>query len=98
MKKILLLIIVTGMTHAPAFSQLYMTKTGVVIIHSETILETIHAENRQVYAIIDTKSKNIAFSLLVKGIEFDRKLMQEHFNENYAESDKFPRATFTGSY
>jgi hypothetical protein len=81
-----------------AFSQLYMTKSGTVTIRSETFLESIHAVHKQVYAVIETAHKNIAFSLLVKGFEFDRKLMQEHFNESYAETDKYPRSTFNGTY
>lgn len=49
-------------------------------------------------AVIDGAKKNIAFSLLMKQFVFPKSLMQEHFNENYAESDKFPKATFSGSY
>jgi len=38
----------------------------------------------------------LEFSVLIKGFEFDRALMQEHFNENYMESDKYPKAVFKG--
>jgi polyisoprenoid-binding protein YceI len=79
-------------------AQLFMTRTGFAGFYSQTSLETIKAENNQVYAVIDPAKKNLAFSLLMKGFVFERELMQEHFNENYAETDKFPKATFSGAY
>lgn len=80
------------------YSQQYSTRTGFVGFYSKTALEDIKAENNQVYAIIDAGKKNLAFSLLQKGFTFPKELMQEHFNENYVESDKYPKATFSGSY
>ncbi|HEY4108848.1 YceI family protein [Puia sp.] len=80
------------------YSQLYSTRTGFVGFYSKTALEDIKAENNQVYAIIDGGKKNIAFSLLLKGFIFTKELMQEHFNENYVESDKYPKANFTGAF
>jgi hypothetical protein len=80
------------------FGQLYATRTGFIGFYSKTPLEDIKAENNQVYAIIDGGKKNIAFSLLLKGFIFQKELMQEHFNENYVESDKYPKASFTGAY
>jgi hypothetical protein len=79
-------------------SQLYSTRTGFIGFYSKTALEDIKAENNQVYAVIDGGKKNLAFSLLVKGFIFAKELMQEHFNENYAESDKYPKVTFSGAY
>lgn len=80
------------------YSQLYSTRTGFIGFYSKTPLEDIRAENNQVYAIIDGGKKNIAFTLLVKGFIFQKELMQEHFNENYVESDKYPKASFSGAY
>jgi hypothetical protein len=82
----------------PLFCQLYMTRTGFVGFYSKAPLEDIHAENNQVYAIIDAAKKNIAFTLLIKGFIFEKELMQTHFNENYLESDKYPKASFSGSF
>lgn len=81
-----------------AYSQLYSTRTGFVGFYSKTALEDIKAENNQVYAIIDAGKQNLAFQLLVKGFIFPKELMQEHFNENYVESDKYPKASFSGAY
>jgi hypothetical protein len=81
-----------------SYGQTYMTRNGLIGFYSKMPLEDIKAENNQVYAVIDAGKKNIAFTLLVKGFLFEKALMQEHFNENYIESDKYPKAVFTGAY
>jgi hypothetical protein len=81
-----------------SYSQLYSTRSGFVGFYSKTALEDIQGENNQVYAIIDAGKKNLAFAALLKGFIFPKELMQEHFNENYVESDKYPKASFTGAY
>jgi polyisoprenoid-binding protein YceI len=78
------------------YCQNYLTKTGFIGFYSKTPLEDIKAENNQVYAVLDPASHHIAFAVLLKGFIFTKELMQEHFNENYVESDKFPKATFSG--
>jgi polyisoprenoid-binding protein YceI len=79
-------------------AQILMTRNATISFHSHTFLENIDAVNDNVMAVIDPGKKNIAFSLFMKQFEFPRKLMQQHFNENYVESDKYPKATFSGSY
>ena len=74
-----------------------MTKNGFIGFYSKTPLEDIRAENNQVYSILDATSHRIAFRSSIKGIYFPKELMQTHFNENYVESDKYPKATFSGS-
>ncbi|GGA99949.1 YceI family protein [Puia dinghuensis] len=78
--------------------QLYSTRTGFIGFYSKTAMEDIKAENNQVYAVVDAGKKNMAFAVLLKGFIFTKELMQEHFNENYVESDKYPKASFTGTY
>jgi hypothetical protein len=77
--------------------QNYMTKNGFIGFYSKTPLEDIRAENNQVYSILDAASHKIAFAVLLKGFIFTKELMQTHFNENYVESDKYPKATFSGT-
>ncbi|GEO09665.1 YceI family protein [Segetibacter aerophilus] len=89
-----LLSLLTGSLQA----QTFITRNGYAGFFSKTPLEDIKAENRQLYAVIDATKKNLAFTCLVKGFLFPKQLMQEHFNENYIESDKFPKATFVGNY
>lgn len=98
MKKSYLLFILIGVFTLSANAQLYITKTGFAGFYSKTPLEDIKAENNQVVAIIDIEKKTIAFSMLLKSFTFRKELMQEHFNENYVESDKYPRAVFKGSF
>jgi hypothetical protein len=78
-------------------SQNYMTKTGFIGFYSKTPFEDIRGENNQVYAVLDPASHHLAFAVLLKGFIFPKELMQVHFNENYVESDKFPKATFSGT-
>lgn len=98
MKQICLSLVLCAVSMLSVRAQLYQTRTAFIGFYSKTPLEDIKAENNQVYAVIDTEKKNLAFSLLLKGFVFTKELMQVHFNENYVESDKYPKATFTGSY
>ncbi|MBS1665890.1 MAG: YceI family protein [Bacteroidetes bacterium] len=74
----------------------YFTKTGKIYFNATAKLEKVEATNRAVIAVIDTKTGNIQFAVMLKAFEFEKALMQEHFNENYVESDKFPKAEFIG--
>ncbi len=74
----------------------YLTKTGKVNFFSEATLEDITADNDKVLSIIDAATGDIAIQIKIKNFEFKKKLMQEHFNENYLESDKYPKAIFKG--
>lgn len=75
----------------------YLTKNGAINFYSKAPMEDITADNNQVLSIVDATSGKMAISILMKSFLFDKALMQEHFNENYVESDKFPKATFKGS-
>ena len=59
-------------------------------------MEDIEAINKSVVTLLDTKTGDIQFAVLMKGFEFKKALMQEHFNKDYVESDKFPKAEFKG--
>lgn len=93
------IMIVAGMALSATLVQAqekYFTKTGKIEFYSKAPLEDIEARNKTVAAILDTKSGALQFSVLMKGFEFEKALMQEHFNENYVESGKFPKAEFRG--
>lgn len=96
MKQLLILIAIVLMGTAQLFAQKYMTRSGHVWFHSEAPLETIEAHNYQVTSIIDIASGEVVFSMLIKGFQFEKALMQEHFNEKYLHSDKYPKATYEG--
>jgi len=74
----------------------YLTKSGAINFYSKAPMEDITADNNQVLSIIDADKGKIAIQILMKSFLFEKALMQEHFNENYVESDKYPKATFSG--
>jgi hypothetical protein len=80
------------------FAQQLVSRTGIARFYSKTPLEDIAAENRQVLVVLDPAGRKIAVSMLLKGFLFKKELMQDHFNENYVESDKFPKAGFDGGW
>ena len=95
MKKIVLL----SLLALSAFSlkaQKYITRNGFIRFFGETQFETIKADNNQVASILDTQTGEIVFQALMKSFQFEKALMEEHFNENYVESDKYPKAVFKG--
>lgn len=73
-----------------------MTKTGYIGFYSHTPLEDIKADNNQVASILDPITGDLVFRALIRSFKFPKALMEEHFNENYLESEKYPRSTFTG--
>lgn len=98
LKKIIIAVLLVMATATSIQSQVFNTRTASIHFFSKTPLEDIDAENKQVYAAVDLSKKTIAFSMLLKGFLFKKDLMQEHFNENYVESDKYPKATFAGTF
>jgi polyisoprenoid-binding protein YceI len=74
----------------------YFTKKGKIYFDATAKLERVEATNRAVVSVMDIKTGNIQFSAMLKGFEFEKALMQEHFNENYVESDKYPKSEFAG--
>src|SRR4051812_38889326 len=74
----------------------FYTKSGKISFYSKATVENIEAHNRSVTCVLDSKTGNLQFSVQVKGFEFEKALMQEHFNENYLETDRFPKAEFKG--
>lgn len=85
-------LVITGL----AFGQKYKTTTGSVSFFSKATLEDIAAKNNQATALLDVSNGNLAFIVLIKSFEFDKSLMQTHFNDNYMQSDTYPKSTFDG--
>lgn len=74
----------------------YGTRNGHIAFFSETSMENIEGNNHKVSSVWDATSGAIQFAVLIKAFEFEKALMQEHFNENYMESNTFPKAEFKG--
>ena len=97
MKK-LQFIILTGLLLSASFvnAQKYITKSGFIRFYSHASIENMEANNKQVNCALDITTGDLVFKVLMKSFEFEKALMQEHFNDDYVESDKFPNASFKG--
>ena len=96
MKKHIALVIIILFSISLTKAQKYTTKSGTIHFSSETPMEKIDAVNRQVNSALDVATGNFVFKVLIRGFEFEKALMQEHFNENYMESETYPNSTFVG--
>jgi hypothetical protein len=76
--------------------QRYYAEKSKVIFFSDGVVEDIRAENGKVTSIFDVTRGDIAFLLSVRDFQFEKNLMQVHFNEKYMESEKFPKSSFQG--
>jgi len=74
----------------------YYTKNGNITFYSKAPLEDIEAENKSAVCVFETKTGTLQFTVLIKGFEFENEEMQEHFNDDYLESNKYPKAEFKG--
>ena len=97
MKKLSILFSILIITLSVNAQNIYMTKTGKIRFFSEAPLENIEAVSEKTTSIINVSTKDIACKAAIKSFVFDKPLMQEHFNEKYMESEKFPYAEFKGT-
>jgi hypothetical protein len=98
MKNSLLLALSFVLLHTALQAQdKFYTKSGRINFYSKAPLEDIEARNKSAVTLLDTKSGTLQFSVLIKGFEFENAEMQEHFNDHYLESHKFPKADFKGT-
>src|SRR6476619_4983321 len=98
LKKNLILLLTLVLSAFVPFAQgKFYTKTGKVSFYSKAPLEEIEGKNKTVTAVLDSKTGGIQFAVQMKGFEFEKQLMQQHFNENYVESNKYPNAEFKGT-
>ncbi|MBX2815559.1 MAG: YceI family protein [Saprospiraceae bacterium] len=98
MKHIISFCLLTLCTQAAVAQQTFLTKEGHVTFFSKAPLEDIEAKNAKVSAALDLSSKEIVVKMDMVDFHFEKALMEEHFNENYIESDKYPTAIFQGSF
>ena len=76
--------------------QKYYTKTGRITFLSQAPLEKIESSNNSSLIVLDVPTGKLECSVLIKGFQFEKALMQDHFNENYMESHKYPKGLFKG--
>jgi hypothetical protein len=94
---ILFFMLIFFASNAEAPPQMYSVSSGTITFRSDAPLELVKASSNQLKGIFDAEKKQFAFSLNVNTFKgFNSPLQQEHFNENYLESNKYPRASFEG--
>jgi hypothetical protein len=94
LKSIALILLTIGSLSVSA--QRYFTKAGTIYFNASGDMEVIEATNKTVTSVMDTKTAAIQFAVMMKAFQFEKALMEEHFNENYVESTKFPKTEFKG--
>lgn len=77
-------------------AQKYVAERSVITFFSDAPIEDISATNSKTTSIYNAQTGELAFSVPIREFQFEKKLMQEHFNEKYMESEKYPKATFSG--
>ena len=97
MKKIFLLLIVLVASFSAFCQGKFIDKNAFTSFYSSTPMEDILGESNEVLTILDSSNGEIVFRALMTTFHFKRALMEEHFNENYMESTKFPKANFKGT-
>lgn len=100
-KKIIYLVVLFLFTIcivSSSFSQEYFTKNGRISFFSKATLEDIKADNNQVISLLNTQTGALRFYLLVNAFHFPKAMMEQHFNSDYMESDKYPSSTFKGTF
>jgi hypothetical protein len=92
MRKLIISIFLFLTVAVSSFGQKYFTRNGYVRFFSATPVENIEGINNQASCIIDPTTGDVVSKMLLTAFQFEKALMQEHFNENYVESEKFPQA------
>ena len=97
MKNIFVIFLLICVSYGFSQNAKYLTKNGNINFEASVpSFEEVKAKNESVTAILNTENGEIAALALIKGFRFKNALMEEHFNENYIESDTYPKATFKG--
>ena len=76
---------------------IFIAKSGEIAFYSKAPVENIEAHNTSAQALLNTSNREMAFRVPIRKFKYQNAMMEEHFNEKYMESDKFPMATFKGN-
>lgn len=93
---IILILTISTITTSTLSAQYYFTKSGYISFFSEAPLENIAAHNNKATSVLDVGTGKLEFAVLIRAFKFEKALMQEHFNTDFMESAKYPKATFNG--
>ena len=94
--KYITMILLAWLTVNQAGQDIYTCKNANINLYSSAPIEDIEATATNGVSVFNAGTGELDFSVPIRGFHFPKALMQEHFNENYMESDKYPQATFKG--
>ncbi|HLF62270.1 MAG TPA: YceI family protein [Saprospiraceae bacterium] len=94
--KIIASVLIVVVATLQGYAQKYFTRDGKISFSSDAPMEKIEAVNNKVSSVLDIQTGDLEFAVLIKSFHFAKALMEDHFNENYLESNKYPKATFKG--
>jgi len=92
------LLFVFSIFYTSGLAQKYKSQSGSITFFSSATIEDITATTVKSGSVIDLSKRQIVFSVPINTFEFDKSLMKEHFNEKYMESEKFPKAVYSGTF
>jgi len=97
MKKIILML-ATILTMNVVFAQTYKTRNGSLSFNpnKDQSHKDYAAESKEATAVLNADASTVALLVPMKTFHFNNALLEEHFNENYLHSDKYPNATYKG--
>src|SRR4051812_24269056 len=90
------LVLLTLLTVQAAFAQIFVGSDCTVSFFSATSMENIDAVNKTVKPVFNSMNGDVLFRIQNTAFKFKSQLMEDHFNENYMESEKFPTSSFKG--
>jgi len=97
MKFITIVLLAWVIHHTQASGQgIYTSKNVRITLYSSAPIEDIKAATNTGVSVYNASTGELAYSVAIPSFQFEKSLMQEHFNSDYMESDKFPKATFKG--
>jgi hypothetical protein len=96
MKKFILFLALGASLAGAKAQNLCSSQSCRISFFSSTPVEDINAVSSRALGVINVKTREVAFSVSNPSFEFPNKMMQEHFNEKYMESEKYPNSTFKG--
>lgn len=95
--KALITFALMGLLSWHSFAQkTYKSNNGTITFFSHTPVEDIEAKSEKASSVINSANNQIAFLVMNTSFKFSNGLMEEHFNEKYMESGKYPKSTFSG--
>jgi hypothetical protein len=92
----IVILLILGFIVTGSSQEKYLCRNGHIWIYSHTPLEDIEAHNNEAASVLNASAGDLAFQVLIKSFKFRRALMEEHFNENFMQSSRYPKSDFKG--